>query len=50
MLQPRQGPDLEQETIGARAGDDLGVQDLDRDRAVVLLVPRQVHHSHPAPA
>jgi len=50
MLEPRQDSDLKQEAIGAHAGDDLGVQDLDRYRAIVLLIPRQIHHRHPAPA
>ena len=50
MLEPREDLDLEQEALGALAGDDLRAQDLDRDRAVVLAVARQVDHRHAAPA
>ena len=50
VLKPRQDLDLEQEALRAPADEDLGAQDLDGDRAVVLAVAREVHDRHAAPA
>ena len=50
MLEPGEDLDLQQKALGARPDEDLGTQDLDRDRAVVLPVASQVHYRHAAPA
>ena len=42
--------DLAEEPLAAERGGDLGVEDLDRDAAVVLVVLGQVDRGHPAPA
>src|SRR6266850_989031 len=42
--------DFVPETLRAEAGGEFGVQDLERDRAVMLEVPREVHSCHAAPA
>jgi hypothetical protein len=50
MGEPRGDLDFPAKTIGARGGDQLGLQNLDGDAAAVLAVPCQVDHSHaPAP-
>ena len=48
MLQPRRQADLAQEPVGAEAGRELGVEQLERDRPVVFEVLRQEYRRHPA--
>ena len=48
MLQVRGGLDLDQEPLGADDGGQFGLQDLERDLAVVLQVLGQVHRGHAA--
>ena len=48
MLERRGGLDLLDEPLGAEHGGELGLQDLDRDLAVVLEVLGQVDRGHPA--
>ena len=50
MVQRGGDVDLAEEPLAADGGADLGVEDLDRDRPVVLVVLRQVDRGHPAPA
>ena len=50
MVQPGGDVDLAEEPLPADRGGDLGVEDLDRDAAVVLLVLGQVDRGHPAAA
>ena len=50
MLQPGGELDLAQEALGAERGGELGVEDLERDRAVVLQVLGEEDGGHaPAP-
>ena len=42
--------DLAEEAVGAERGGELGVEDLERDGAVVLAVVGQVHGGHAAAA
>ena len=46
MLQPGGGLDLAQKPLGAERRGELGVEDLDRHRSVVLQVLRQKHRRH----
>ena len=46
MLEPGGELDLALEALGAERGGELGVQDLERDRAVVLQVLREVDRGH----
>ena len=48
MLQPGGQPDLALEPLGAERGGQLGVEHLERDRAVVAEVLRQVDGGHAA--
>ena len=50
MLESSGEPDLSLETLGAEAGGELGVQDLEGDRAAVLDVMSEKHGGHPPPA
>ena len=47
MLEPGGDPDLAQEALGAERGAELGVQDLERDRAVVLEIVGEVDVAMP---
>ena len=48
MLQVRRDLDLGQEPLDAEHGAELRVEDLERDRAVVPEVAREVHRRHAA--
>ena len=48
MLQPGRVLDLAQEALGPERGGQLGVQHLERDRAVVPEVVGEVHRGHAA--
>ena len=48
MLQPRRELDLVEEPAGAEEGADLGLEELDRDLAIMLGVAREVDGRHPA--
>ncbi len=48
MLQVRRRLDLGQEALGTDDGGQLGLQDLERDLALVLEVVGQVDGGHPA--
>ena len=48
MLEPGGEPDLALEALGAERGGQLGVEHLERDRAVVLEVLGQVDRGHAA--
>ena len=48
MLQVRGDADLAQEPLGAERGGELGLQDLERDRAIVLEVVREEDGRHAA--
>ncbi len=50
MLEIRGGLDLGQEPLGPENGAELGAQDLERDRAIVPHVVREVDGGHPARA
>ena len=50
VLEPGEDLDLKQKALRPRPDEDLGTQDLDRDRAVVLPVASEVHYRHAAPA
>ena len=50
MLEPGGEPDLPEEPVGTDRRGQRRVQHLERDRAVVPEVPREVHHGHPAAA
>ena len=50
VLEPRGEADLALEALGAEHMGQLGVQHLERDRAVVPEVLRQVDHGHATPA
>ena len=50
MLEPSGRPDLAQETLRTEGGTEVGVEDLEGDRAVVLEVVREIDSRHPAPA
>ena len=50
MVQPRGDVDLAEKPLAADGGADVGVEDLDRDPPVVLVVLGQVDRGHPAPA
>ena len=50
MHQPGGDPDLTQKALGAERASELRVQHLERDRAVVLEVVREVDRGHPAAA
>ena len=50
MLEPGGEPDLALEAVGAEGGGELGVQHLQRDRAVVPEVVGQVDGRHAAAA
>ena len=50
MLEPSGRPDLAQETLRTEGGTEVGVEDLEGDRAVVLEVVREIDPRHPAPA
>ena len=50
MLEPGGGADLSKEALGAERGAQVGVEDLEGDRAVVLEVVREVDPRHTAPA
>ena len=50
MLETGGHPDLALEPLGAERGGELGVEHLERDRAVVLEVARQEDRRHPAAA
>jgi len=47
MLQPGGEFDLSQEAFGPERGRELGVEDLERDRAVVLQVLGEEDRGHP---
>jgi hypothetical protein len=49
MLESRSDPDLPLETFRSKAGGELGVQHLERDRAVVPEIVGEKHRGH-APA
>ena len=48
VLEPTADPDLAPKALGAEGRRELGVQHLERDRAVVPEVLREVHRRHPA--
>ena len=48
MLQRRGGLDLHHEPLGAEHGGEFGLEDLERDLAVVLQVLGEVHGRHAA--
>ena len=48
MAQRRGGLDLLHEALGAEHGGELGLEDLDRDLAIVLEVFGQIHGGHAA--
>ena len=48
MLQVGRGLDLRQEALRAHDGGQLGLEDLERDLAVVLQIAGQIHEGHPA--
>ena len=48
MLEPGDGANLTQEALGAEGGTELGVEDLQRDRSVVLEIVGEIHPGHPA--
>ncbi len=50
MLEPGDGANLAQEALGSEGGTELGVEDLQRDRSVVLEIVGEIHPRHPAPA
>ena len=50
MLEPGREPDLALEPLRAERRRELGMQDLERDQAVVLEVAREVDGGHPAAA
>ena len=50
MLQRRGGLDFLDEPVGAEHGGEFGLQDLDRDLAIVLEVLGEVHRGHAARA
>ena len=50
VLEPGGEPDLPLEALRAERGRQLGMEHLERHRAVVLQVLRQEHGGHPAPA
>ncbi len=50
MLEAGGGADLAQEALGAEGGAQLGVEDLERDGAVVLEVVGEVDARHAAAA
>ena len=50
MLEPGGHADLAQEALGAERGGELGVEHLERDRAVVLEVVREIDRGHAAAA
>ena len=50
MLEPRRRPDLAEEALGAKRGAEVGLEDLEGDRAVVLEVMGEIDQRHPAPA
>ena len=50
MLEPGGELDLALEALGAEGGSQLGVEDLERDRAVVPEVLGEVDRGHAAPA
>ena len=50
MLEPGGEPDLALEPLGAERGGELRVQHLERDRAVVPEVVREVDRRHAAAA
>ena len=49
MLQPGGDVDLAEKPFATDRRPDLGVEDFDRHRSVVLVVLRQVDRGHPAP-
>ncbi len=40
------GLDFSQKALGPNGGGELGTEDLDRDKAIVLQVPSEVHGGH----
>jgi hypothetical protein len=50
MVQPGGGFDLAKKPLRAQAGGELGLQNLDRDLAMVFPVLREVDDRHPAAA
>jgi hypothetical protein len=48
MIEAGGDPDLLQESFGAEHCGDLGTHHLERDQAVVLQVPGEIDHGHPA--
>ncbi len=47
MLQPGRHPDLALEALRAERGGKVGLEHLERDRAVVPEIVRQVHGGQP---
>ena len=50
MLQPGGKLDLPEEPLGAQAGGHFGMENLERDRPVVLEIAGEVNRRHPSAA
>jgi hypothetical protein len=50
VVEPRGNLDLAQKTVGAERGGQLGVEDLERNLAIVLQIVGEVNRGHPASA